>query len=321
MDNGAIYRNAVFTYYLIMTPNSKPIVCLAPMDGITDMAYRRIVRKFNPNVVLYSEFTSINGIEHSDVVRSRLDYHKEELPYIVQLFGNEPELFARTVQQFSDSGISGIDINMGCPAKKIVKSNNGGSLMKDVDLACRLVDACCRGTDLPISVKTRLGWNDAENLVTFVKALNDAGASMISVHGRTYKQRFKGEANWEPIYELKRQIDVPLIGNGDLKSKEEADDKLMNLDGYMIGRAAIGNPWVFWAQENRDRISLRDRTDAMIHHFQLLREYKNEKKSLIEFRKHVSGYISGFQDAKYYRSVLMRSTSEKEFVENAMSIA
>jgi len=302
-------------------PYSKPIVCLAPMDGITDMAYRRIVRKLNPEVVLFSEFTSINGIEHSELVRSRLDFHKEELPYIVQLFGNEPDLFAKTVQQFQDSGISGIDINMGCPAKKIVKSNSGGSLMKDIDLACKIVDACCRANKIPISIKTRLGWDSPDQLITFVKALIAAGVSMVTIHGRTYKQGFKGRANWEPIYDLKKAISVPVIGNGDLKGTEDALEKLKDLDGYMIGRAALGNPWVFWSQSKRDQVTLQDKIDIMVQHFQLLREYKNEKRSLIEFRKHISGYITGFQDAKSCRSLLMHSTCEKDFVQNAMSIA
>ena len=277
---------------------SSPIICLAPLDGITDSAYRRIVRKINPEVVLYSEFTSINGIEHSELVRSRLDFHKEELPYIVQLFGNEPDLFTKTVQQFADTGITGIDINMGCPAKRIIKSNNGGSLMKDVDLACRIVEACCKGGDVPISVKTRLGWEKEEELMPFVKALVNAGATMIAIHGRTYKQRFKGSADWSQIYVLKDNINVPVIGNGDLKSKEDGESLMRNLDGYMIGRAAIGNPWVFLPKEDREKITLKDKIDTMVDHFQMLREFKNEQKSLIEFRKHISGYIRGFDDAK-----------------------
>ncbi len=298
----------------------KPLVCLAPMDGFTDMAFRRIVRSLNPEVVLFSEFTSINGIEHSEAVRNRLNFKNEELPYIVQLFGNEPELFTKTVKEFQNTGITGIDINMGCPAKKIIKSNNGGSLMRDQDLACRLVEACCQGTDIPISVKTRLGWNNSENLVEFVKALVNAGATTVSVHGRTYKQRFRGEADWQDIYKLKEAVSIPIIGNGDIKGKEDGEKMLKNLDGYMIGRAAMGNPWVFWPMEKRESLSLKDKIPVMIHHFQLLREYKEERVALIEFRKQLTGYVNGFFGAKACRSMLMKCDTEKEFTQKALSL-
>lgn len=301
--------------------SEEPVACLAPMDGFTDTAYRRIVRNLNPSVILYSEFTSINGIEHSEVVRNRLNFKEEELPYIVQLFGNEPDLYKKTVEQFQDSGITGIDINMGCPAKKIVKSNNGGSLMKDKDLACRIVEACCQGSKIPVSVKTRLGWTDAEQLVDFTTALQNAGAQFIAVHGRTYKQRYRGTADWDPIYGLKKHLKVPVIGNGDITGKEDALNRVKNLDGYMIGRASIGNPWVFWSDADRAKVTLKDKISTMLHHFQLLREYKIEKVALIEFRKHISGYIKGFQDAKACRTMLMQSQSETEFTEKALSIA
>ena len=301
--------------------SQRPIACLAPMDGITDSAYRRTVRHLNRSVVLYSEFTSIDGMKHSEVVRSRLDFKEEELPYIVQLFGNDPQLFCRTVEQFRDSGISGIDINMGCPSKNIVRANSGGSLMKDRDLACRIVEACCKKTVLPISVKTRLGWTDDEHLIDFCKALENAGACMIAVHGRTYKQKYKGKANWEPIYTLKKHLNIPVLGNGDLKGNDHALLMLKNLDGYMIGRAAIGNPWVFWDDSEREAITLKDKIQTMLHHFQLLLESKEEQKALIEFRKHISGYINGFTGAKACRSLLMQSQTEQEFVNRALSIS
>jgi tRNA-dihydrouridine synthase B len=298
-----------------------PIACLAPLDGFTDTAYRRIVRRLNPDVILFSEFTSIDGIKHSDVVRSRLDFKDEELPYIIQLFGNDPKLFACTVEQFQDSGITGIDINMGCPSKNIVRSNSGGSLMKDQDLACRIVEACRKNSQIPVSVKTRLGWSDDNQLIPFVKALVDAGAQLITIHGRTYKQKYKGEADWTPIYKLKEEIEIPVIGNGDLKGLDHALEMLQNLDGYMIGRASIGNPWVFWSDAEREKVMLKEKIDVMIQHYELLREYKQEKRALVEFRKHISGYIVGFPGAKACRSMLMHSENEKEFIANAQSLA
>jgi len=296
-----------------------PIAALAPMDGYTDRAYRQIVRQLNPNVILYSEFTSVHGIEHSEQVRKRLVFDPSELPYFIQIFGNDPDTFGKTVESFQESGVTGFDINMGCPSKKIVKTNTGGSLMKDRDLACRIVAACCKATTLPVTVKTRLGWSDADQLIDFVKGLVDAGIQMVSIHGRTYSQKFKGEADWDPIYELKKAVSIPVIGNGDLKGGDEGLSRLQNLDGYMIGRCAIGNPWVFWSDERRAEISLKEKIEKMLEHFQLLRQYKDENIALIEFRKHLSGYVNGFTGAKTFRSLLMKSKSDREFTETARS--
>ncbi len=297
----------------------EPIAALAPMDGYTDQAYRQIVRQLNPDVVLYSEFTNIHGIEHSAQVRKRLVFDASELPYFIQIFGNDPDSFGKTVETLQETGVTGFDINMGCPSKKIVKSNTGGSLMKDRDLACRIVEACCKATTLPITVKTRLGWSDAEQLIDFVKALIDAGTQMVSIHGRTYKQKYKGEADWEPIYELKKAVSIPVIGNGDLKGRDDGLSRLRNLDGYMIGRNAIGNPWTFWSDEKRGEVSLKDKIEKMLTHFQLLRRYKEERIALIEFRKHLAGYINGFNGAKTFRHLLMKSTTDKEFTHAARS--
>jgi tRNA-dihydrouridine synthase B len=297
-----------------------PIAALAPMDGYTDPAYRQIVRQLNPDVILYSEFTNIHAIEHSAEVRKRLLFDETELPYFIQIFGNDPEGFGKTVENLQDRGVTGFDINMGCPSKKIVKANTGGSLMKDRDLACRIVEACCKATTLPITVKTRLGWSDAEELIDFVKALINAGTQMVSIHGRTYRQKYKGEANWEPIYDLKKAVSIPVIGNGDVKGKDDGLLRLKNLDGYMIGRHAIGNPWVFWSDEKRAEVTLQDKIDKMLAHYQLLRRYKDEYIALIEFRKHLSGYINGFNGAKSFRTLLMKTKTDQEFSQVARSI-
>ena len=298
----------------------KPIVCLAPMDGITNTAYRQIVRKRNPEVVLFSEFTSINGIQHSECVRDRLNFDPAEIPYFVQIFGNEPKLFAQIVRRLNDFGITGIDINMGCPSPKIVKSNTGGSLMKDKDLACRIVETCRKNTTLPITVKTRLGWTDASQLIDFAVGLENAGAQMLSVHGRTYKQAYRGSADWSEIYPLKPKISIPVVGNGDVKGKEDGLQRMQNLDGFMIGRASIGNPWVFWPDVKRIEVTLKEKVATMIEHLQLIRKYTFERKALIEFRKHITGYITGFQGAKIFRKKLMQVETEKEFIRIAQSI-
>ena len=223
----------------------RPIVALAPMDGITDSAYRRIVRRLHPSVVLFSEFTSADGYLRSGRIRRRLVYRPEELPYFVQLFGSGPEEFSEAARALEQQGVTGIDINMGCPARKIVASQHGSGLMRDAGLACRIVESVAEATTLTVSVKTRLGWHDASGLIPFAQSLESAGASMIAIHGRTYNQAFSGEADWEPIHRLKEALGVPVLGNGDVVDRAEGLARLGILDGFMIGRAAFVNPWAF----------------------------------------------------------------------------
>ena len=185
------------------------------MDGVTNTAYRQIVRKINKQVILFSEFTNVDGLIRSEFVRHRLDYHPAEHPFFMQLFGNNPSSFAQAARIVENRGIMGIDINMGCPSKRIVHSQHGSALMKDVEQACRLVEAIRQACSLEVSVKTRLGWENADHLIAFGKQLQSAGVSLLTIHGRTYRQAFKGEANWEPIYELKKNLTIPVLGNGD----------------------------------------------------------------------------------------------------------
>ncbi|MDT8446761.1 MAG: tRNA-dihydrouridine synthase [bacterium] len=299
----------------------RPIVALAPMDGVTDMAFRQVVRRLNPEVLLYSEFTNVNGIVHSDFVKSRLDFEPRELPYIVQLFGRDPDTFALIAKQIEDMGITAIDINFGCPSKRIVKNGTGAALLKEPDLALRIVEATAKATKLPVTVKTRLGWADAEGLIPFAKQLQDAGCQLLTLHGRTAKMAYRGVADWGPIYRAKDALSIPVVGNGDLKSPEQALAQLGNLDGYMIGRASMGNPWVFWPQAAREAVSLKDKVEVMIEHFNLLRRTQSEHKALVEFRKHLGGYINGFRDAKTARKELMASETETEFKNKALELA
>lgn len=292
----------------------RPIVCLAPMDGITNTAYRRIVRKVNPGVILFSEFTNVEGLLRSDHVRQRLDYHPSEHPFFMQIFGNRPEAFAEVSRMIEDRGIMGVDINMGCPAKKIVNSQHGSALMKDPELACRIIEAIRKACKLEVSVKTRLGWENAEDLIPFGKRLEAAGVSLITIHGRTYKQAYRGHADWEPIYELKRALSIPVLGNGDVQHYEDGMRRMQNLDGFMIGRKAIGNPWVF---QDRSRIALptlQERTALALEHYHLFRELKPERIALLEFRKYLGEYVHGIAHAKQWRNRLMQTHTETEFI-------
>ncbi|MBF0279902.1 MAG: tRNA-dihydrouridine synthase family protein [SAR324 cluster bacterium] len=292
----------------------KPYVCLAPMDGVTNTAYRQIVRKVNKHVILFSEFTNVDGLIRSDHVRQRLDFHPSEHPFFMQLFGNNPQSFAEASRIVEDRGVMGIDINMGCPAKKIVHSQHGSALMQDVDLACRLVEAVRAACSLQVSVKTRLGWENASQLIPFGKRLESAGVSLLTIHGRTYRQAFKGEADWEPIYELKKKLDIPVLGNGDVTDFRDGLRRLGNLDGFMIGRKAIGNPWVFQDGRKYPHPPLSSKISVALEHYYLLRQIKAEQVALREFRKYLGEYIRGFYQAKDQRRLLMEAPDEKEFI-------
>ena len=293
---------------------SRPIVCLAPMDGITDSAYRRLVRRFNGEVVLFSEFTSADGFLRSEKVREKLDFCPEDHPYFVQLFGNHPPAFAEAARALEQAGVAGIDINMGCPAKKIVASQHGSGLMKDADQACRIVEAVAGACALEVSVKTRLGWRDSSRLLPFARSLVDAGTSLITVHGRTYDQGFKGPADWEPIFELKAQLPVPVLGNGDAADLADGRARMGPLDGFMIGRAAIGNPWVFQRHAARRHPGAEERVRVIREHYLLMCESKTQPKALVEFRKHLTGYLKGVPHIKAVKVALLTAPDEAAFL-------
>jgi nifR3 family TIM-barrel protein len=303
---------------------AKPIVALAPMDGITDTAYRQVVRRFDPHVVLFSEFTSADGFLRSAKVRRRLAFRPEEQPYFVQLFGNTPGHFVEAARALEDQGVAGIDINMGCPSKKVVASQHGSGLMRDADTACRIVEAIATACRVDVSVKTRLGWRDASGLAAFARALAGAGASLITIHGRTYDQSFGGRADWGPIQALKDHLAVPVLGNGDVQHFDDGMARLGRLDGFMIGRAAIGNPWVFLRDPARRAPTMAERVETISLHYRLLREalcadptvkahIDPVHLALVEFRKHLVGYLRGFPLAKQARVALLQANDEASF--------
>ena len=269
-----------------------PIVALAPMDGYTDSAYRQIVKGVNPNVVAFTEFYSADGIVRSRTFAdSVLPHDRAENPLIVQIFGKDPEMFREAARIIERYDVAGIDINMGCPARKVVRSGHGSSLMISRDTAYRIVSAMAQVVRVPISVKTRLGWTDSEPLIEFCQGLQEAGASLITVHGRTYQQAYTGVADWEPIYRLRDALSIPVIGNGDVRDYDDGMVRLRNLDGFMIGRASFGNPWCFVPGGYTP--TLRETLDMMERHALLLVRLKGHKGAL-EARKHLVIYLRGF---------------------------
>ncbi|MDD5770551.1 MAG: tRNA-dihydrouridine synthase family protein [Candidatus Gracilibacteria bacterium] len=281
-----------------------PIAFLAPMDGYTDSAYRQVVKKVNPNVICVTEFYSSDGLVHSKFLAdSVLPHKKYENPLIVQIFGKDPETFAKAAKIIERYDVAGIDINMGCPAKKVVKSGHGSCLIINRDTAFKIVETLNKATHLPISVKTRLGWNGAETLIDFVKGLENAGASLVTVHGRTTAQAYTGNADFTQIYELKKNIGIPIICNGDISDFDDGMSKLQNLDGFMIGRGSFGNPWCFI--KGGYKPTLLEILEMMSFHAKSLLECKGERKASLDIRKHLVQYLKGFPGVSNYRKRLV----------------
>src|SRR3989338_479964 len=225
----------------------RPIVALAPMAGVTDASYRQLIKKIAPEVVVYTEFLSTDAIHYgARKTMEMINFDPAlERPYIVQVFGKDPDHFLSAAKVIEELGADGIDINMGCPAAKVVSSCHGSALIRDPDLAAELVHATKKAVKIPVSVKTRLGWDKIETLLPFCQRIVEAGAEALAIHGRRYCDKFSGAANWDPIYELKKALPhIPIIGNRDITCAADAVAQIKNLDGVMVGRGTFGNPWV-----------------------------------------------------------------------------
>ncbi|MBU1152110.1 tRNA dihydrouridine synthase DusB [Patescibacteria group bacterium] len=309
----------------------KPILALAPMAGYTDSAYRQVVKSLVPEVICFSELTSTNAMKHdNEKTMQMLNFEKSESPLIMQLFGNKPEFFIEAGKRLEQLGIAGIDINMGCPARKVIHSQQGSALLKDPDLAAEIVNKLSKAVKIPVSVKTRIGYNcyDEEELPKFLKSLETAGAKLITLHGRTTKQSFLGKADWEPIYKIKKILNIPLIGNGDITTAEIAVERLKNLDGIMVGRATFGNPWLMaeisaklTKQKHNSPQSIKDRLPIIKEHFRLSLKTKGEKYGILEMRKHLGSYIKGIEGASAIRQRIMQSEDSQEILSILEEIA
>lgn len=275
------------------------------MAGYTDSPFRRVIQDVVPGTVTFTELISVDAIHYnSKKTFDMLRFHEGEHPLIVQLFGNKPEFFREAVQKLHVFGFDGIDINMGCPARKVVKSDNGSALILRPDLAYSIVSECKKTTSLPVSVKTRIGWADDMELINFCKGLYEAGADLITIHGRTVKQVHDGEACWDSMYHVQEQLPIPILGNGGITDRADGITKMKNLAGFLIGRAVIGNPWCL----SEETFSAQNKRTTMKRHLQLMVEYYGEKLGLLEFRKHASEYITGKPGSKQLRKEIMEWT-------------
>lgn len=289
----------------------KGMAALAPMAGVTDRAFRELCVAFGASYVV-GEMVSAKGISfNSERSKELMLLSENERPAAVQLFGSEPQTVAAAAVTAMEYKPDIIDINMGCPAPKISGNGAGSALMKNPDLCGEIVEAVCKAVDVPITVKIRKGWDDKSvNAVEVAKICEQAGASAITVHGRTREQFYSGKADLDIISEVKKAVNIPVIGNRDITNANDAAQMLekTNCDMVMIGRGALGNPWIFreinaWLNDLRPMFppSPAEKVTVILRHIQAMCDYKGEEIAMREARKHVGWYMKGFKNAAELR--------------------
>jgi nifR3 family TIM-barrel protein len=289
------------------------------MEDVSDPPFRALCKEQGADVV-YTEFISSEGLIR-DAAKSvmKLDIYEKERPVGIQIFGANLDSMLRSVEIVEQSRPDIIDINFGCPVKKVVSKGAGAGILKDIDKMVSLTEAMVKHTDLPVTVKTRLGWDhNSIKIVEVAERLQDVGCQAIAIHGRTRVQMYKGSANWKPIAEVKNnaRMHIPVFGNGDVDSPEAAksmrDD--YGLDGAMIGRASIGNPWFFnevkhflETGEKPSPPGMAERVEAARRHLEMAIDWKGEKLGVFETRRHYTNYFRGIPHFKEYRMKMVTS--------------
>ena len=298
----------------IGTLNLKNNIILAPMAGVTDKAFRLITKPFGP-ALMYTEMVSGKGLlyknKRTEVLLEVLNFEK---PTAAQIFGHEPEVMSEIAERSLEFGADMIDINMGCPAPKIVNNGDGSALMKNPELAGKIISAVRKSVNCPMSVKFRMGWDDDSiNAVEFAKTAENNGADAITIHGRTRAQFYSGKANLEIIKKVKEAVKIPVIGNGDVHDGKSAKYMLdyTGCDGIMIGRAAQGNPWLFSSVlhylKTGDELApptLEERSDIAEKHLRLLVKFNGEFRGVLEGRKHMAWYFKGLCGGAKLRNLI-----------------
>ena len=297
---------------------------LAPMEDVSDPPFRYVCKKYGADL-MYSEFISSEGLIR-DAIKSKqkLDFFEYERPFGIQIFGGDEEAMALIARIIDATNPDLVDINFGCPVKKVVCKGAGAAVLKDVPAMVRLTRAVIRSTRLPVTVKTRLGWDDdSKNIEEVAERLQDEGIGALTIHGRTRSQLYKGEADWTLIARVKNnpRIHIPVFGNGDVDSPEKAMEykNRYGVDGIMIGRAAIGYPWIF--QEIKHFIqtgnhleppSLEERIAVIRQHLYRSVEWKGNVLGILEMRRHYSNYLKGIPYIKEVRNQLVQKATLEE---------
>ncbi len=297
---------------------------LAPMEDISDPPFRKLCKEYGADVV-YTEFISSEGlIRNAKKSEQKLDIYESERPVGIQIFGHNLDSMLRTIEIVEASKPDFIDINFGCPVKKVVSKGAGAAILKDIPKMIQLSEAMVKHSNLPITVKTRLGW-DANSIVIeeVAERLQDIGIAALAIHGRTRAQMYKGNADWAPIAAVKNnpRIHIPIFGNGDVNTPEKA--VLMRnkygLDGAMIGRASIGNPWFFEqvkyfinTGKHLPLPTILERVNVAKRHLEMATQWNGETIGLFETRKHYSSYFKGIPNIKEYRLKMVTAPTKEE---------
>ena len=299
-------------------------VLLAPMSGVTDLPFRKLVKKFGAPLLISEMIASRAMILQTKESLKKCEKDKSQYPMSVQLAGCDPFIMAEAAKLNQDMGADIIDINFGCPVKKVVNGFAGSALMKDEDLATKIMEAVVKAVKIPVTMKMRLGWSyENINAPSLAKKAEDCGIKMLVVHGRTRCQMYNGNANWEMISQVKNVVSIPVIANGDIKTSQDAKNALSqsNADGVMIGRACYGRPWLINQIEKELNHQLQilpptieEQKTIVIQHFQEMVDYYGEQIAIPLARKHIGWYSSGFKNGASFRADINTTKEYSEII-------
>ena len=299
----------------------KSNVIQSPLAGVTDKIFRKFIRRWAPDSLLFTEMINATSLKLGYGLEKINQISNEEGPVGIQLFDNRPNSIADAAKEAESLGAYIIDINMGCPVKKIAKKGGGSALLKDPSLAVELVKQISRAVKIPVSVKTRIGWSYKDkNIIDFLLRLQDAGANMFTIHGRTREQGFNGKADWQFIRKLKEELEIPLIANGDIYNVKDAIEclKITKADGIMIGRGILGSPWIIGeidsalkGLENFKKPTVEEKLHLIIEHIDEL-IFEKGQHGLLLARKHIAWTCKEFEGAQSLRKNLVKAKSPQE---------
>ncbi len=297
-------------------------IFMAPMAGVTNSAFRKIVRQFDCGLV-FTEMVNARGmVDRLKNSWKLMEFSGEERPISLQIFGSDSKVMAEAACLGVDYGYDMIDINMGCPTPKIVKNGEGAFLMRNLPLAQRILESVTGAVEIPVSLKMRKGWQEGEvTALPLAKIAEETGVSFVTIHGRTREQFYRGEADWDIIREIKESVNIPVVGNGDLRSPQDCKRMIeeTGCDGIMIGQGALGNPWIFKQVERYLKEgelisppSQQEVINIVLEHLSLLTDLKGERTAVKEMRKHVSWYIKGIKGSNLLRKKINQCETVQE---------